>query len=158
MPQSIFYKSKTVPKLVIHQIYLWFITMDNKVIIVSTKPGKWQLPGGKPNENENYLETVKRECFEEAGLTLSEDETPNLFGYYLVSGDETWPENEYLQLRYFVKSKRFSNDISLSINEPEDLKMVKEVKFVELTAITEYIKWMNNSDEYIAVLESSNSL
>jgi len=153
MVESKFVVTDRAPDIIYHQIYLWFITSDQKVIIVSTKPGKYQLPGGKPNPDESHLDTIKRECFEEAGLELMEGEVPIYLGHYVVTNDPRWPEKEYAQLRYFVKSNRKSSEIVLSINEPEDLKMVSEAKFVELSNITQYIHWMKNSDEYNSILK-----
>lgn len=34
-------------------------------------PGKWELPGGKINKNENLEESLEREVLEETGLTVS---------------------------------------------------------------------------------------
>lgn len=43
------------------QRYLYLLRNDSK------HPGSWGLPGGKANDGETLLETIKRECTEEMG-------------------------------------------------------------------------------------------
>jgi len=51
-----------------------FIVRDGKVLLVQENhlpdAGKWNIPAGKLDYGENPLEAVKREVFEEAGLTF----------------------------------------------------------------------------------------
>ncbi len=53
--------------LPVNQVYAWLFTRDNKIAIVSKDGRKWQLPGGKPNKHETYLQTIVREVEEETG-------------------------------------------------------------------------------------------
>ncbi len=44
---------------------------DNKVLFLKNEREEWDLPGGKINFNENPLDCLKREVFEETKLNLS---------------------------------------------------------------------------------------
>lgn len=43
------------------------ISKDNKVLFLKEKNGNWELPGGRPNSNENKTESLARELSEELG-------------------------------------------------------------------------------------------
>jgi len=36
----------------------------------TTNPGKWELPGGKPNKGESFEESLRREVLEETGFEI----------------------------------------------------------------------------------------
>ncbi|MEI6292754.1 MAG: NUDIX domain-containing protein [Methanomicrobiales archaeon] len=36
----------------------------------SSNPGKWELPGGKPNKGESFEESLRREVLEETGFSI----------------------------------------------------------------------------------------
>jgi 8-oxo-dGTP diphosphatase len=36
----------------------------------SSNPGKWELPGGKPNKGESFEDSFRREVLEETGFTI----------------------------------------------------------------------------------------
>ncbi|MEP7103407.1 MAG: NUDIX hydrolase [Candidatus Dojkabacteria bacterium] len=150
MQESKFYRTNILPSLPIHQIYIWFVTSDNKMVLVKTKSGSYQLPGGKPLLNETKEDTLSRELFEESGIKI-ENMKPQLFGYYLVKNDPYWPEPEYLQLRYFFKSNRNSTDFTLETNEPDDNDKIVKAEFINASQIFDYITWMKvEPDEYNA--------
>ena len=142
--------------LPIRQIYVWFVTLDKKLVIVG-KGDKFQFPGGKPEEGESNDQTMKRELLEEAGLNIDEyGETPELFGYYLIENDinASWSGEPYLQLRYLLKVNASSSVINLSVNEKEgDLDNMEEAKFVDLDKLIDYIDWIKDREEYRVVLD-----
>ena len=53
-----------------------FIVKDKKILLVCRSvtdrwnPGKWECPGGKPNEGEHFDDALIREVFEETGLQV----------------------------------------------------------------------------------------
>ncbi len=63
------------------------------VLILKHKTGKWLLPGGKIQENESWLEALKREIKEETGIIQFEIKkildidswTEDKTGYYVVT-------------------------------------------------------------------------
>lgn len=135
--------------LPIRQIYLWFLTSDNKLPIVKGS-GWYQLPGGKPEEGESKMETIKREMFEETGIKLDlEKNTPNLFGYYVIENNEKWNNEPFLQIRYFLKVKESSDKFNLSVNEREDDKdTMSEVKFIHFDEILKDLPYLKDRGEY----------
>jgi 8-oxo-dGTP pyrophosphatase MutT (NUDIX family)/catechol 2,3-dioxygenase-like lactoylglutathione lyase family enzyme len=146
--------------LSIRQTYLWLISSDNKVVIVGDG-GKWQLPGGKPAEDESISDTLKRECWEEAGLKLDEYAAkPALFGYYLIENDVNpkWKSGDpYLQIRYVLKVNKKSSEIELTVNEREDdLDTLEEAKFVDLYSLTDHIAWCDDDLEEYVVIKKLN--
>lgn len=53
---------------------------DNRKILIikrstdsKTNPGKWELPGGKVNQNESFDQALLREVYEETGLKINLD-------------------------------------------------------------------------------------
>lgn len=54
-------------------------TLDRKIVLVSTTHGEsWEFPGGRPEGNENWYDTLEREITEEACAQLTE---ASLLGY-----------------------------------------------------------------------------
>lgn len=137
----------------IKQIYLWFITKDKKIPIVRGRKGKFQLPGGKPESNETEFETIKREMFEETGISIDLDNyEPKLFGYYLIENDETFNLKSYLQIRYILNVEEQSDQIRLSVNEKEnDIDKMEIAKFIDINHLGKYLPYLENGDEYVAV-------
>lgn len=165
MNKSTWIKSGTIKdehaKLPIRQIYVWFITSDNYVVIVGRRD-KYQFPGGTPEPDESKEHTMKRELFEEAGLKLdSYKERPLFFGYYIVEGDVNpkWDVSPYLLIRYLLKTDKHSTDINLSVNEREDdTNQLEDAKFVPLMDLPEHISWTKDLEEYLDVLNIHKSL
>jgi ADP-ribose pyrophosphatase YjhB (NUDIX family) len=48
------------------------LTVDRHVVLVSADGESWDLPGGRPEENEDWRATLDREVFEEACATVEE--------------------------------------------------------------------------------------
>ena len=55
--------------LEVKQVYGWIITKDDHLVLVSKDNVKWQFPGGKPNLEENFVDTLTREVLEETSMT-----------------------------------------------------------------------------------------
>lgn len=137
--------------LPVRQIYVWFVTQDNKIALTGNGKGKYQFPGGKPEPGESVLETMQRELFEEVGIKLQEfDDEPVFFGYYLVEDDPNWPDTPaYLQLRYYLFVNKNSQEIDLSVNERVDDKdQMQEARFVDLNNLPEFIPWTRGLPEH----------
>ena len=49
-------------------------TKTNKVLLLQRNDGNnaWEIPGGKRENNEDIIDSLKREVFEETGLTINE--------------------------------------------------------------------------------------
>jgi len=131
----------------IRQIYVYVITEDEKILLVSKDNSKWQIPGGKPNKGENLLEAAQREVYEETGLEIDQKYLASNLkfeGYYKVEKENSL----FLQLRLSLKYNKKSSEIKL---EPiEDMTQVEEdiikyAKFISQDDIKNKIKWFQES-------------
>jgi 8-oxo-dGTP pyrophosphatase MutT (NUDIX family) len=137
--------------LEIRQVYVWIVSKDEMVAVVSKDNEKFQIPGGHPEEQESPLITAQREVSEEIGLDISKYSTNlKFFGYYTINKDN----EEYLQIRYFLKMPVNSRDFPLFCNERNgEQRPVSFAKWVRLGNLPEYISWTKESEEYKNVLE-----
>ncbi|MDD4382434.1 MAG: NUDIX hydrolase [Candidatus Dojkabacteria bacterium] len=136
--------------LEIRQIYVWLVSKNNMVAIVTKSNGDSQFPGGHPEEGESYIETAQREVKEETGLDISEFTSKlNQFGYYLVEENN----QRYLQLRFILKLPEDESMYKLSVNEKsEEERPVESVRWVELFNLPNYIPWTKGLEEYLKVM------
>jgi 8-oxo-dGTP pyrophosphatase MutT (NUDIX family) len=69
---------------------LCYIVKDGQVLLVMKKrgfgQGKWNAPGGKPQEGETLLSAAARETLEEVGLAVKEEDLNKIgeFVFYFV--------------------------------------------------------------------------
>lgn len=137
--------------LEVKQIYVWVISKDNMIAIVTKSNGDSQFPGGHPEKGENHIETAVREVNEEAGLDIS-SYTAELtqFGYYLVEEEG----EKYLQLRYWLKLPNESLEYSLFMNEKlDEERPVISARWVDLLNLPAYIPWTEGLEEYRNVMD-----
>lgn len=87
--------------LKIKQVY-GVVFSNDKRIILRVENDKYKLTGGKPEENESYEETLKREYIEELNIEL---EDIYYLGYLLVEENGIEP---YAQVRMIGKIKRIN--------------------------------------------------
>jgi len=144
------FESKTIlPEhidLKIRQIYVWVVSKDNMVAIVTKDDGKSQFPGGHPEQGEKSIETALREVNEEAGLDISSYISDlKFFGYYLIEENN----EKYLQLRYLLQLPMTSDMYLLSMSERSDEERpVASAQWVKLTELPDYIPWTKGLKEY----------
>ena len=146
--------------LPVNQVYAWLFTHDNKIAIVSKDGRKWQLPGGKPNKHETYLQTIVREVAEETGInTDSVFSQYKFFGYYgILETDSLKNDDEYLQLRVSLKLNKNADEYILhQQNEDEEQiweEQIRYAKFVTVDELTQHIPWASESAELKAAIQS----
>ena len=141
--------------LEVKQIYVWVVSRDNMVAIVTKSNGESQFPGGHTEQGENHIETAVREVSEEAGLDISSYISELIqFGYYLV--EEVG--EKYLQLRFLLKLPKESQESPLFMNEKsEEERPVESAQWVSLLNLSTYIPWTKCLEEYENVIELVSS-
>lgn len=103
-----------------------YVFNENNQLLIVKNGNTWTIPGGHPEANETYLQTLERELMEEACVTV---DTPN----YLGAVEVVENEDVYYQLRYTARVK----EVLPFIQEWE----ICERKFVDLEDLPQYIKW-----------------
>nr|WP_235728209.1 NUDIX domain-containing protein [Metabacillus indicus] len=92
-----------------------------------TDHSEWGIPGGLLELGETFVETVKREVWEETGLTL---EDLNLFGIY--SGEKGFAEYENGDKVYSVQVIFFTKKFSGHLTQNKESKRVVFLEKLEL--------------------------
>ena len=89
----------------------------------NTWPGRWDVTcGGAVIAGETVLEALKRELYEELGLTIDlKDVRPGLSIHYYEGVDET----------FLIEKDVDLNDIRFNDNEVEDIKYVSKQELLE---------------------------
>ncbi len=115
----------------VKQAYGVCFRKDGKILIVKVK-NKWCLPGGKPESNETYEETLKREVMEEGGVELGKIKP---LGHIIVRDNKNTITN---QLRFAtVVSKINAQTIDPAHGE------INERKFISPDDFITYCPWGN---------------
>jgi ADP-ribose pyrophosphatase YjhB (NUDIX family) len=135
----------------VRQVYVWLVTSDCKVIVVSKDGDEWQLPGGKPEPGEDQLKTAVREVYEETGIDISGTTSAmHLFGYQTVK--EIDPDQpEYLQVRYVQTMNVRSDEMTLGAHAEDSAQdqsdIIKYVDTVSIEDIATRVPWLEGSPE-----------
>lgn len=145
------------PEMPVRQVYAWLLTSDRQMVVVSKDGEKWQLPGGKPDGDENALQAAVREIYEETGLDVERyRDQINFFGEYSLEDHDTVVHPpRYRQVRVWVQLNETASALKLSTageaagQNPEDA--VRFVRTVPVKDILELIPWLENTDEYKAL-------
>ena len=64
------------------------LTQDKQIVLISTDNISWDLPGGRPEGDEDWRMTMEREVFEEACATVKEAELLGFSKGLCVKGPE----------------------------------------------------------------------
>ena len=122
------------------------VMQNNKVLLVkhSYTPG-WHFPGGGVDRNETPLAAVKRELFEEVGITCTRD--PQLFSiyHYTILGANDYP------IVYVVKEFEMTATTCLEIAEIKwfDInELPHDIHTGTATRIQEYLSGQSQAESW----------
>jgi 8-oxo-dGTP diphosphatase len=115
----------------VNQVYGLITNQEGKMLIVLHMRGEWILPGGKLEDGETFVECLKRECIEEANITLVEDSIQEAFY------QEYWADGimESIQIRYAAK---LDQDMGFIIDPDES---IVENRWVDIDEVGKYLNW-----------------
>jgi 8-oxo-dGTP pyrophosphatase MutT (NUDIX family) len=112
---------------------------ENLEILTFKKPGKgrYNLPGGTPDSNEDLIATLRREVLEEVDVEVDSIEYLGAIQVeFLIGSDERSGLKKFYQLRFIAKIK----NILEQTPDPDNGEIYERV-FVPCDVVTEYIKW-----------------
>ena len=125
------------------QIYIWLISNDKKFAVVTKDGLNWQLPGGKPEKDEDYLTTISREILEEIGFKVNDKLIPKIqvFGYYSVKevSEGGTLIDEFIQIRSKLILEQNSQSFTLYPQEIGSSDPIISAKFINKERIPKYI-------------------
>ena len=125
MANYTWYNTDVPNDLKVRQVYGIAFSNDFEVLL-RIENNKYKLTGGKPEENESYEETLKREYIEELNVEL---DACHYLGYLLVEDNN----EKYAQVRMIAKVKNINeNHIDPATDKMYGRKLVSIDKIKEL--------------------------
>lgn len=121
------------PSIPIKQVYGIVFSDDNKILL-RVEDNKYKLTGGKPEKNETFQETLKREYLEELNVEIDE-----IFylGYLLVKEKNI---SEYAQVRMIAKVKKINEQ------RPDiDNGKIYGREFVDVNDVKKYLNYSDKA-------------
>lgn len=94
---------------------------ENRVLLQKRKNGLWGLPGGLMDLGESYEETVKREVYEETGMTLLEYDLMNVYSGKDQFVTEQNGDQYYAVVAVFIVHK-YSGKLVIDYEESLDMR------------------------------------
>ena len=140
------------------QVYGIVFNDKGEILVARETPeGKWQLPGGKPEENETVEETVKRELLEEVDVKARKIYPLGAQKTEMLNNPNKDEGDLFYQLRCVVELDKL-----LPQTPDPDRGNVWERMFVPANKIAEHIKWGETGNamfkDAIALWEKTNKI
>jgi len=114
-----------------HKVHTVCFDNEQKILLVHhDKWSVWGLPGGTVEDGENYIQTLTRECAEEAGVVI---QNIRPFSKYKVKRFNETLQSNLLTLAQVTSKKTFEVDPAGSVSmikwcDPEEALMLIEQK------------------------------
>ena len=118
------------------------LLIKNNNIILGYERGIYQFPGGHLEENESFIECIKREIMEETGIEVLEKDIGDPF-YKIVYLNKDYPEfgkNRKSEIYYYVINTNKEVDLNktnYTKNELEGNFQVKEISIDTVIKVLE---------------------
>ena len=125
MAKYTWYNTPVPEDIKVRQVY-GIVFSNNFEVLLRIEDNKYKLTGGKPEENESYEETLKREYVEELNVDLYDC---HYLGYLLVEDNN----EKYAQVRLIARIKSINeNHIDLATGKMYGRELVSVDKVKEL--------------------------
>jgi 8-oxo-dGTP diphosphatase len=120
----------------ISQVYGLVLNKQKQMLIVYHNMGYWILPGGGVEKGETLEQTLHRECYEEAAISLYAESIKPAFYQKIYKQDESgkWVLLT-VQMRYFAKLK----SADFFENDPDG--DILEIKWIDPSDLRNYLDW-----------------
>ena len=131
---------------VVKRVKVLLINSNNEILL-GYSHNDYQFPGGHVEENEELLDTVKRELLEETGIEIElNNQKPfaKKIGYY-----KDWPEkdkNRKIEIYYYEVKTDKTPDLSKTTYTENEKDGNFELRYIPLNKVEEELK--NNIEEY----------
>lgn len=128
-------RSELPTGLEVRQVYGFIFDPDGRILLLEDE-GKYNLPGGKPENGESFAETLIREAEEEAQVTIASIE---YLGYQLIAA-----EAEFAQVRLVA----LLDQTQKAAPDPSTGRSYKRL-WVPPTHSNRLLKWGISGDEQV---------
>ena len=118
------------------------LLIKNNNIILGRERGIYQFPGGHLEENENFIECIKREIMEETGIEVLEKDIGDPI-YKIVYFNKDYPEvgkNRKSEIYYYVINTNKEVDLSKTNYTKNELEGNFEIKEVPLDNVIKVLE------------------
>jgi mutator protein MutT len=103
-------------------------------------PGRWALPGGKIEDNNSVMQTLKDECHEEVGLEIEDRKI------YLEDSAFVRPDNQTVKVFSYLV---FAKALDVKLNEND----FSEFRWVDVNEVGKYNCVGMNKNKLLRALE-----
>lgn len=123
--------------LPIRQVHGFCLNVKDEVLICREPAEKsWKLPGGRPENDETPIETLRRELMEEVDVKVYNIKAVGAQRVDFPQNPKKSEGDLFYQVRYFCKIKRL-----LPQTIDPDTGVVYKRKFIPLSQLNSYLKW-----------------
>ena len=128
------------------QVKCWILNKENKILLTQRKKdkyngGMWEPTGGLVTTGETSIEAIKRELFEEIGITVQEKKLKLI---------DSYRENHFFRDVYLIKDNITLDSIKFNDGEVADAKYVTIEEFKEMLENNEINSW---NESFIHIYE-----